>query len=1002
MNKKTDNRIINPTRKLVIGILITLTMTTLCWLLMFVLNVATSREVSGFLYNVTGGRLGSAVFQYDSIRETTGGIAEIIDHAVESYHSQLQTKADLSARACLEMVNALGDNSITKVGKGSIVKIENGAVTICDGVRTGIRGYGDRITETKGLLDYRTPTRNGVRRDILVYSRVKGPYYYVEIVNGEEMLAYIDMYVDYDSLMKGMEDVNSVGIFLICPDKEKSRYFYNLEGNLVYYPGKTEAGEYLGKVSTEDFGLPSDKSSLLNLNGKIEYDESGQEQNYVTYEVKELDCVIVILVRDLYFAGRVKEQTRIGFSVILVLTITFIIWLCLVYREMTQGNMTEIKKEKYSPSRVRLIAISYGTLSVIIVFVLSVFFRSMSNIYTEIIDIQNSLNVINSQIESNASYQEKKESARKTLYLEYAGRAAKLIDTNPELNNKEDLADLSRIIGAEYIMLFDSSGKEIGTSSEYINMELGKDESGNATSTADFRRILNGVPGIAHEAVKDEVTGRKLELYGIRMNDTKTGTYGVLLVAVKPETSGVGGETLTVNNILTYLTPTGKTSLRIDPETGTINATNNYVLASMYVEAEDLGFGSSMLKDGVADFTRIGSERYFCGSKKARSGEILYICTPDTMILGNGMEYGLICGVGFSLVFFLLCLYLLRGYSNEMIEAVEERNRKAAEEKKEQQNEETVPQTIRARLSDFFKHILGKSKPEKIALKAFEVMLGLTFIDVLRDLEAGNAFGEQLVMNYVLAGKWNKGFNIFSMTSIVLLLVAVLFGVLFVKFIFSVGGRMLNSRGNTICRMISNLITYIAVIAFIYYALSFLGVDTKAILASVGVFGIGLSVGAKDLISDMFAGISMIFEGNYQVGDIVNIDGYRGMVEEVGVRSTRLIGRGGNIKVIGNQSIKSVMNLTKMNSWVNTTIKVDVNYPLRDAEEIIGKAIPNIANENEKIISGPYYKGVQAVENGYAVLAFNAECKESDFYDVERILVREILLALREKNVPVK
>jgi small conductance mechanosensitive channel len=225
---------------------------------------------------------------------------------------------------------------------------------------------------------------------------------------------------------------------------------------------------------------------------------------------------------------------------------------------------------------------------------------------------------------------------------------------------------------------------------------------------------------------------------------------------------------------------------------------------------------------------------------------------------------------------------------------------------------------------------------------------------------------------------------------------------MFVRFVAGTLGRMLNSSGQTICRLVANLINYIAILVFIYYSLSYLGVDTNAILASVGVIGIGVSMGARDLIADIFAGVSMIFEGEYQVGDIVDIDGYRGMVQEVGVRSTRLIGRGGNIKVIGNKDIKSVTNLTKLNSWVPITIKVDVNYPLRDVEEILGDTLPRIGQQCPQIISGPYYKGVLSVEMGFAVLSIIAECDEEDYHKVQRTLIREVLLALREKNVPVR
>ena len=362
----------------------------------------------------------------------------------------------------------------------------------------------------------------------------------------------------------------------------------------------------------------------------------------------------------------------------------------------------------------------------------------------------------------------------------------------------------------------------------------------------------------------------------------------------------------------------------------------------------------------------------------------------------RGFRYGFICSVGFIFVFAVLFLYLIFGYNTKMIEKVEQSEKPREDEDNKKENI-----LSHSRLMSIIRHLSKNATPERKAIVAFETMIGLSLISMLFSLRAK---GEQsdLVFNYILTGKWNRGLNIFSLTSIVMLFCGLVLVMLFVRFVANTLGKMLNSRGKTICRLFSNLINYIGILVFIYYSLSYLGVDTNAILASVGVIGIGVSMGARDLIADIFAGVSMIFEGEYQVGDIVNIDGYRGMVQEVGVRSTRLVGRGGNVKVIGNKDIKSVTNLTKMNSWVAVTIKVDVNYALRDAEEIIKKTLPQIAAKHPEIISGPFYKGVLSVEMGFAVLSVIAECSEDNYHKVERALIRDVLLALRENNVPVR
>ena len=185
--------------------------------------------------------------------------------------------------------------------------------------------------------------------------------------------------------------------------------------------------------------------------------------------------------------------------------------------------------------------------------------------------------------------------------------------------------------------------------------------------------------------------------------------------------------------------------------------------------------------------------------------------------------------------------------------------------------------------------------------KAWNVCRILLFIELLALFAAGlTGNGSSLmvesrdrVIGYILEGNWERGVNLFSITAIILLIIGILIAMVIVRFIFNTIGRMLNRRGKTICKLLSNLIGYISILVLVYYALSYIGVDTNAILASVGVLGIGISMGARDLIADVFAGVSTIVEGEYQVGDIVSIDGYRGMVDEIGVRSTSLIGRGG-------------------------------------------------------------------------------------------------------------
>lgn len=993
--KSKEIKIVNPVRKCVTGMILAVILSLIVWSIMLVINIMSTQEASNFVSYMLN-RFGAENNQvtdlrYEGIFRNAEEIGQNIGEASEKYDEHSQRMVNLTARASYERVSELGDAAIGKLGNGGIVKVENGEVRLGDGMRAGIRNFPEMGLNGEGMFDYITPTADGSRKDGLFYSQIKGPYYYVEIIDGRDKLDYVKKYVDYKGELLGMEAAYDVDIMIVCPDRKNSKYFYNLPGNMVYSYSYTFSED--NGVDAEDYGYSSKREDLLSLNGQINAGNGGETLSFLVREVPELDCVVVIMTRGWDTMSQAIDETGAGVFVIIILTFTFIIWLTCVYGEMTTGLITDKKKEMYNPSRIKLIALSYGIIGALIVFGSGLFFRSLNSIYKEITRDQASLEVIDTKIDTNEGRMKKKDDARKAIYLEYARRVAEMVEKDPQLNNKEELSALNRIIGSEYIMLFDSDGKETGTSSDYINMELAPEDPDHPVSSSDFRRILKGVPGIVHGAFKDEVTGRKLEQYGVRMIDPNSGQYGVLLMAVKPEDTEESGES--VNRILRSLTPTGKVSFVIDHEKGWINNLSTDELFFIKYPASELGFRDNMLRDGVADFERIEGEKHLCISKMADDGDIIFLCTPNDLVFSRGFRYGFVCALGFIFVFAVLFLYLIFGYTTEMIQKVEQK------EKTEDEGSKNESILEHSRLMSIVRHMAKNATPERKAIVAFEIMLGLVFINMLINLRAR---GEEnnLVFNYVLTGKWNRGFNIFSLTSIVMLFCGLVLVMMFVRFVANTLGKMLNSRGKTICRLFSNLINYIGILVFIYYSLSYLGVDTNAILASVGVIGIGVSMGARDLIADIFAGVSMIFEGEYQVGDIVNIDGYRGMVQEVGVRSTRLVGRGGNIKVIGNKDIKSVTNLTKMNSWVAVTIKVDVNYALRDAEEIINQTLPKIAAKHPEIISGPFYKGVLSVEMGFAVLSIIAECNEDDYHKVERALIREVLLALRENNVPVR
>ena len=207
--------------------------------------------------------------------------------------------------------------------------------------------------------------------------------------------------------------------------------------------------------------------------------------------------------------------------------------------------------------------------------------------------------------------------------------------------------------------------------------------------------------------------------------------------------------------------------------------------------------------------------------------------------------------------------------------------------------------------------------------------------------------------------------------------------------------------GVAIIELLGNLVKYVAVIVLIFLVLTALGVDTTSLLASLGLLGLIVGLGVTSLIEDIVAGIFIIAEHLFDVGDIVVVDGFRGTVEQIGIRSTQFKDVGGDILIMRNSSIGSLVNLTRYGSGAAITVPLGPEENLARVEKIIEDAhIEKLKDRFETIEGGPFYLGpCEITTKGVKNLLFVAGCNEGVKYDVQRILYREVTKLFQENNI---
>ena len=208
-----------------------------------------------------------------------------------------------------------------------------------------------------------------------------------------------------------------------------------------------------------------------------------------------------------------------------------------------------------------------------------------------------------------------------------------------------------------------------------------------------------------------------------------------------------------------------------------------------------------------------------------------------------------------------------------------------------------------------------------------------------------------------------------------------------------------SNRAKTVITLLDGLVKYGSAIALFFLVLNAFGVNTKAIWESVGVITLIIGLGAQSLIADIIAGVFIIFENEYDVGEIVSIDGFRGTISEIGIRATKITDAAGNIKIINNSDIKNVVNLSRELSLAVVDCEVSYDVPIELVEKILKDNLPAMKEKIPQIIEGPFYKGVSEYKSSNVVLKLFAKCKEEDRFQVQRDILREYHRVFLENGI---
>jgi small conductance mechanosensitive channel len=214
----------------------------------------------------------------------------------------------------------------------------------------------------------------------------------------------------------------------------------------------------------------------------------------------------------------------------------------------------------------------------------------------------------------------------------------------------------------------------------------------------------------------------------------------------------------------------------------------------------------------------------------------------------------------------------------------------------------------------------------------------------------------------------------------------------------------LDKRTETIFRVIRSTGIVLILSTAVLMVLTEFGVTITPVLASVGFVGLALGLGAQTLVGDIISGLFILIENQYMVGDIVEINGVAGSVEEMNLRATMVRDLYGTLHIVPNGEIRVVAN--KSREWSRAVVDVGITY---DADVDAAVAALNVIGEQmlldtavaPLLLEAPTVTGVEGLDDWAVRLRIMAKTAPGVQWDVMRHLRRQIRLDFADKGIEI-
>lgn len=593
-------------------------------------------------------------------------------------------------------------------------------------------------------------------------------------------------------------------------------------------------------------------------------------------------------------------------------------------------------------------------------------------------------------LEENQSIMADAEQLDMTLLTLRAQEAQSMLKLNPKLLNEDGLNSMARLLNADGICVLDDDGKLVAATTSLQNYAL----SGNAAD-ANYA-FWNVIHGFAESHVqnvpKDPYNHEMDTVYAGVANEDD---HGMLLLALNYDAFRTWQMAYDVDTRLETIGIDSQSILlavKSGSDTCVFDSSNQYTGLSL----AEYGIDESFLRNGYSGTHQFDGEDCLITTRSLLNWHLLYL-TPTGLISASSWIFTILVIVaGLMVVMITVVPWLVVRTPGEDIRkpankahSVRQRSHVDAILDRDGQIE-----LVESRIEQ---HTMRKRWQDKNAnAKLNSLVRGLMATlggGLLIFLFFGRHTGNYPLLDRILNQNWDKTVNVYAVSYVAIVVTGVWVLAEVMQNITEFVTGTFSRRWKTTGILFSNIIRYATLIFSIFFTLKNFGVQTSSLATSASLLTLIFGLGCQNFVADLVAGIFLLFEGAFRVGDIVTIDNWHGEVVEIGLRSTKVKNEIGNVKVFQNSRISGAVNMTRDQTFAVCDIPLPAGEMLEAYEEKLTTSFFPEAMKSIEILRHPLvYEGVVNMNGDNAILRISVKCLEHDREQIKRELYRALKL----------